>query len=61
MNRVFGNGVFGKRCTYYIYKGENGMVMLLFVLLGAFLVYACCAAAGREDDRAEAYWSHQKK
>lgn len=31
------------------------MVMLLFVLFGAFLAYACCAAAGREDDWAEAY------
>lgn len=31
------------------------MAMLLFALFGALLGYACCAAAGREDDRAEAY------
>ena len=36
------------------------MAMFLFALFGAFLGYACCAAAGREDDRAETYWYSQK-
>lgn len=37
------------------------MGAFLFVLFGAFLAYACCTAAGREDDRIEAYWNSQKK
>lgn len=37
------------------------MAMFLFALFGAFLSYACCATAGWEDDRTEAYWNSQKK
>lgn len=37
------------------------MAMFLFALFGVLLGYTCCVAAGREDDRAEAYWNNQKK
>lgn len=36
------------------------MRILLFALFGAFIGYACCAAAGREDDRAGKSWENQK-
>ncbi len=37
------------------------MAAILFALFGAFLGYACCVVAGREDDLADAYWNSQKK
>ncbi len=35
--------------------------LVLLVLFGVFIGYACCVAAGREDERAEAEWQKREK